>query len=290
MGLSDIFATKGSAFRAALRSNDLEAMRQLLEKKGFDGYRFFEEENYPLMSRGMMRLFATELDARPGDRWWPNSFVGSGRTVEEKRQYILGEMAGNCAKACRIDLLDELLNAKIDFNRGAAGYHLIDHVIDAKLPEAGKAGLLRRMLAGGYGRIENPELFLQRAARENFIAGVDLLAAAGFNIHATNELLLRNAAKAGQAELCRHLVAVHKADAALAVKTADELGNGAEAACLRGFMPVAPAEAEKPATVESLAAEVRELKAALRDLTALVQDMRMPEKNLDKPSLAQPKR
>jgi hypothetical protein len=278
-----MFNTRKKAFNAAVRKNDVAALRGLIGLK-LDGWEALRAQNYPGMSVDMMRLLTQEVDAGNWTKWWPFSDKPSA-DLEQTRQLVLSHMAFKSLGALRFDLLDLVLEAKPDFNKGKADEHFVSALIEAEAPDEAKSAALRKVLAGGIDKIENPDYFLAHAAAKNFVQGVDILAAAGFDVHAQNEALLRNAAKNSDANLCLHLLTAHKADLDVAVRTARGLGAAAEAAWLETFSHAAGQE--KPATIESLRAELRDLREAFRELAAVVQDMRTPEKNLDKPVLRQ---
>jgi hypothetical protein len=279
MGLSSIFRSKTAAFEKAIKVNDLDAVQALSQQKCRGaGFALLDPHTYNKMTMEMMGLLAA---AEPAvwERWSPLTAVAG----PELRQIFLRAMFDNALKAGRIDLLNPLLESDINFNRGKAKDHALIQIMECGLPGADKLVRIRKMLSAGCDGIEDADYFLHRAAALNFIEGVGFFAALGFDIHRNNEQLLRTAAHNGQEALCRYLVDSLGADAALAARTAAQTGNISDRLYLEQFTK--NTAENKPATLESLSAEVAELKAMVKSLAAALAEARNPEKTLDKPSL-----
>lgn len=276
MKLKRLFQSKASAFKEAIATDDRERMRELLGGKGnLDFYlELLRHQNFQHMSAGMAQLLVNELDDKVMDRWLKGN----------KPQIFFDLFLSHAIANKRLDLVDIFMTTKVDYNEGSGDSGLIPAFIDADFPEAEKLPRLKKMFTGGIDRIKEPQKLMQAAVEKNLPAIVDFLVETGLDIHGNNEQYLRAAAKAGHYDMARHLIDRYKADPELAARTARHTGAPSEWIFLDGLKP---SEAEKPATLESLSAEVRELKAAVRELTALVTELQGP-KALDKPALRGP--
>jgi hypothetical protein len=297
MGLAHAFSSKAGLIRQAIAAEDFSLMRELMAKESSSyGYALTEDKNVDQLSPKMLTMLLTEADQGFWKRWHSYSSDDAGA-----RKVLVFDLAKESLKRKRFDLLDTLLDHGLDVNMGqvrswvgrtSVSEHPIGLLLEAEMPAGEKETRLRKMAACGLGKIEDAEMLLQRAAELNFLPGVTLLAAAGLDIHAGNELLLREAARRGQAELCRHLVQSLRCDAVLAADLSQQLRHTEAAAALRGY--AGEAADLRRTTVESLAGEVTALRAEMVGLRTALSELReamtamTEERSLDKPVLQMP--
>lgn len=278
MKLSRIFQSKSDAFRETVRTDDLPRMEQLMQKKGYD---FFFEilsgEYVADVTPRMASLLIDKLDDDVVKRW--HMKAGS-------KQTIIDSMLGQSLYRNRLDIAELLLEkGGTDFNEKSGSWYL-SMVIASTFADDVKLGMMKKMLASGYDKMEKPDSALQKAVEKNFIPAIDLFAAVGFDIHKNNEQYLRAAAKNKSAETALHLVTRHAADIDLAISTEMALGNTAVFEFLTDLkkqLPAAPA----PRTVATLTAEVGSLQDTVRELTEKLAKLQ-PETSLNKPLLRSP--
>ncbi len=253
MKLSRFFQSKANAFRETVKTDDVPRMEQLMQKKGVA---FFAEliiaDYVKDISSRMAELLVDRLDEN------------------------------------RIDVVDAVIakNA-LKLNNEKVGSALLTDVAASSAPEDVKLRVLRAALAGGYDKMDKPEEALQKAVDKNFIAGIDLFAAVGFDLHKNNEQYLRSAARDKSPATALHLITRHGADIDLAISTEMALGNAPVFEFLTELKKQLPANEPAPRTVETLTAEVGSLQDTVRELTQKLAKMEGGA-TLDKPVLRNP--
>lgn len=280
MKLSRFFQSKANAFRETVRTDDLPRMEKLMQKKGFPFFREVLVADYVKdLSPRMAELLVDRLDAQQLARW------GS---VGYTRELVLSVMLTRAMQEQRVEVVDAVIakNA-LKVNDSGIGAALLTDVAGSIATEDVKLRVLRAVLAGGYDKMDKPEEALQKAVDKNFIAGIDLFAAVGFDLHKNNEQYLRSAARGKSPATALHLITRHGADIDLAISTEMALGNAPVFEFLAELKKQLPANEPAPRTVETLTAEVGSLQDTVRELTQKLAKMEGGA-TLDKPVLRNP--
>lgn len=283
MKLKHAFQSVENAFVDAVETDDIARMRKLMQKKSmWVSYKILGGDYVKHMSRDMAKLFIDEMDDDMLERW---SFKRGSKDV------VLASMVVYALGEGRNDLALYVLETALP---NGGGTILAGPLVASTLDNAQKLPWLKKTLSGGYEKMEDTDSMVQLAITHKFPEALDLFAAIGLDLHKNNEQFLRYAAEQDAKDMAKHLVVRHQGDIGLAISTSRELGNSAQSLFLETLKAdieqEAPAQPEKPPTLEGLAAEVRELKATVRELTAVIQDMRTPDKKLDKPAIPHPKK
>ena len=286
MKLKRIFQSAESAFNEAVETDDLDRMRKLMHKKGsWISFEILSGDYVKHMSPDMARLFIDEMDDDVLNRW---NFKAGSKGV------VMMSVVVHALQHKRNDLALYVLQSDVIDFKDSDTTQLAGVIISSSLDNETKLPWLKKALSSGYEQIKDTDDIVQRAIRHAFPEALNLFAAIGIDLHKSNEQFLRYAAEQGAKDMAKHLVVGHQADLDLAISTSRELGSSAQSLFLETLKTdieqEAPAQPEKPPTLEGLAAEVRELKATVRELTAVIQDMRTPDKKLDKPAIPQPKK
>lgn len=282
MKLTKIFQTKSSALREAFQNDDLALMEKLMGKKSdFLIYDLFDPEICAPITPRMADLFVQKTAEGSRIRWSPSA--------QEKPLLTLALLVSHAMHAKRYDVLDVLLDGRIDYCTDKTAAVVIQDLVAADLDDEKRAGYLKKVLSQS-SKLPDPDSVVKSALEAGNTAALDILAAAGIDLHEKNEYWLREAAKMDKKHICLHLIENRGADMAHALKTAEELGTHSVFVyleSLRSELKIDSAE-EAPPTIESLSREVKALRTAMREMTALVRDMqaeRTIDKTIDKPGL-----
>lgn len=278
MKLSRIFQSYASAFREAVKTDDLPAMEKLMGKKGSLFVELASGEYVRDLSPRMAEFLLSRMDEPQLRRW------GFSR---ESAPLVKPIMVGAALEQQRFDVV-ELLVGKKEFvwNEEKFGAAMLSDAVASAAPDDQKMRVLRAILAGGHDKMDKPEQALQAAVDKNFTSGIDLFAAVGFDLHKNNEQYLRSAAAAKSGATALHLVTRHGADVDLAIATEMALGNAAVFEFLTELKKQLP-QTQAPRTVESLTAEVGSLQDTVRELTQKLAKLEGGQA-LDKPVLKSP--
>ncbi len=278
MKLSRIFQSKANAFLETVATDDLPRMEKLMQKKSIDFVLEFIKADYMKdLTPRMAALLVEKMDAGVIERWHMD---GSGR------QSILDLMLSSAMGKNRQEVTEVLLEKTgTDFNEKNGGWYL-QRAISSSFPDDVKLRYMKKILAGGHNRMEDTDQAVTAAVEKNFIAGIDLFAVIGFDMHKNNEQYLRAAAKYKSEATALHLVTRYAADIDLAISTEMALGNAPVFEFLTDLKKQLP-EKTAPRTVETLTAEVGSLQDTVRELTEKLAKLQ-PDSSLNKPVLRSP--
>jgi hypothetical protein len=275
MALSDMFKTRSGQINAAISSDDLKAMEQLLASK-FSYFGLMNRETYTPMSAPMAQLMAANID-KIVTHWFRHGIDDMPRLMSTF-MVPAALQSGNAAAAAAF------IYACPTFDRGnATDNHAAMLLLRMDMPEDQKMPLLRKIAAGGLSNVEKKEELLFAATDKGLTTAIDILAAAGLDPRANGEQLLRRAALAGNDAVCRHLIDKHGADVTKAASWERSLGNLDAVLLLERLRDYTAPTA--PPSIESLSAEVKELRATVLELTSLLR-----EKSIDKTPVTPVKR
>ncbi|MDE1153924.1 MAG: hypothetical protein PW788_15435 [Micavibrio sp.] len=282
MKLSKLFQSDVSALIEAVENSDTKALESLRKTKNGFLSLVVTRMDFGKISAEMADIFVNKFTAENWERWGFR---------EDSRDVVVSLLFSQSLLQGRTDLFDTYMNAGLALNSGKASGHPVNYVLTSKeLKPDVKAALTQKLLGAGINNVSDTAQWLATAVKTDALDAFDLLAKAiPADLHKNNEELLRDAARAGQTEMCRHLVEKHGCDIDLAISTDRTLGVEASWVFLAALREdIKPGE-KAPATLESLSAEVNELRAAVRQLTARVNELQSPTQTIEKPLLSRPK-
>lgn len=278
MKLSKIFQTKTSAFREAVKTNNIPQMQKLMGKKSsFMVYEFFTGDTFKDMTPEMATCLVEGLDKDVMKRW-------SLSTAEIAMP--MGLLISHAASQDRTDLLDVYMSPKIDLTADNMAEAIISDLAahTALSPEV-RYGYVRQLVANNINNIKNTDKLVQGAIENNDLTVLDILADAGVDLREKNERWLREAAKLEKQTVCQHLLDGHSADLDVALTTARTMGVHSVSLYLAALQPEKKSVETEAPTIESLSAEMKELRATVKELTSLVRELRAGPEQMDKPTL-----
>jgi len=283
MSLSDAFKTNDWLLKQALRTNDTALMGKLMKKKVGFGFRseLLSSENFKDVNVEMARFIAENYTPEVSERW--------GRSDHKRAFYLLQYAC--VARNGNPDVFAAFIDTAIPTDKQCST--LIDYITHEK----DRLPLLDKILKGDISRLEDPYVVARSLIDKGIMAELDMLLAAGLDLHRDNEGLLRYAAENEKNDVCRHLVTKHSADIDVAIITARTKAEQKVHDSLLALRTELKPEAPAVPTIEGLSQEVTSLRATVEalqetvaELTATVRDLQKPVWQIDKKSLPTPSR
>ena len=258
------FQSKTSKFKAAMATQDIATISQMLEA-GYDPWRHYHYNEFlDTCSPAILKMYLKKMIARP-------------RVACAVVKYL--------AENQKYDLLEAALGVGVNFNSHDCGYyeHPWAFILKCNADSRQKIQWLRTVTATGTNKLSSQESFLSAAVQYGFPEAVDLAVSLGISPRTVYEDYLCIAARKENKVMCLHLIKTHGADIetakrALSFKQADMT---AHLFLDRLQKEINPPSQKEQATLETLAEEMK----VLRDMVEEIRRMVSPDYvvKLDKP-------